>query len=139
MPGWNAAQTFNPACDMLSRIELYMGTWGSPVEPVTIEIRKDDPDGLLLFSDVIYPGDVSDDGFGWMSVDVGNILVDEGSEYVVVVRDGGDDDFNHLMWGFCDSYGGSGPYDDGVFLFNKDGFSTWLSVYDWDLTFKIYG
>jgi parallel beta-helix repeat protein len=139
MPGWDAAQRFVPSYGVLSRVELYMGIWGSPVDPVTVEVRENDPFGLLLFSDVIYPGDVSDDGFGWVSVELGGIAVDSGGDYVVVVGDGGDDDFNHLMWGFCDSYGGNGPYGDGVFLFRKDGFSNWLPVYDWDFTFRTYG
>jgi hypothetical protein len=141
MPGWDGAQEFIPSYTSISRLELFMSTWGDPWGPVTLEICEGGPDGVVVFSDTISDDVVpSFPDFGWVSVDVPLVSVDVGETYVVVLRDGDlADSHNCLMWGWCDSFGGSGPYPGGEFLFRKLDYSTWLPIHDWDFAFRTIG
>jgi len=94
-----------------------------------------------VFSDVISPDDVPDfPSFGWVVVNVPLVPVDVGEKYVLVLRDGDDgDSHNCLMWGWCDSVGGVGPYVGGEFFFRKLGYPTWVPIHDWDFSFRTSG
>jgi parallel beta-helix repeat protein len=145
MPGWDGYQEFVPSQDMLSRVELYMARSGSPTSNVTVQIREDDADGVLLFETTISPGDVSTSfpTYGWVSVDTGGTPVSSSETYVIVLLSpvDGADTHNNLQWAWSDSYpaGSDGPYEDGWFYFRKDFSSSWSFVRDWDFTFKTYG
>jgi hypothetical protein len=118
-----------------------MTTWGDPWGPITVQICEDSPDGPVIYSNTI----ANDSAplfptFEWVSVDLPALSVTPGENYVVVLRDGDmADSHNCLMWGWCDSFGGSGPYPDGEFLFRKLDYPTWLPIHDWDYTFRTYG
>jgi len=141
MPGWDGAQEFVPGYGLLSSVEMYMSEWGGPWGPVTVQICEDSPDGTVVYADVISPDDVPDfPSFGWVVVNVPLVPVDVGEKYVLVLRDGDDgDSHNCLMWGWCDSVGGVGPYVGGEFFFRKLGYPTWLPIHDWDFSFRTYG
>jgi len=141
MPGWDGAQEFKPTYDTLSRVDLYMTTWGDPWGPIIFQICEDTPNGNVVYSDTISKDDCPDfPTFDWVTIDITDIPVTPGERYVIVLRDGDDGDtHNCLMWGWCDSYGGIGPYPDGEFLFRKLGYPTWLPIHDWDYTFRTYG
>jgi hypothetical protein len=141
MPGWDGAQEFIPSYGLLTSVEMYMSTWGSPWGPIVVQVCEDSPAGTVVFSETISADIVPDyPVFDWVEVNIPLLPVDVGETYVVVLRDGDDgDEHNCLMWGWCDSYGGSGPYVDGTFMFRKLGYDTWLPIHDWDFSFRTHG
>lgn len=141
MPGWDGAQEFVSSLNFLSHVDIYMTKWGDPWGPIVFQICEDTPNGNILFLDTISKDEVSSfPTFDWVTIDFPILPVTSGERYVIVLRDGDEGDtHNCLMWGWYDSYGGNGPYQNGEFLFRKLGYSTWLPIHDWDFTFRLYG
>jgi len=79
--------------------------------------------------------------YSWVSVNV-SIPVNASETYMVVLKDAtGANEYDNLLWGWCDSYpsASGGPYEDGWFWFRKDSNPNWLSQRDWDYTFQTFG
>jgi hypothetical protein len=143
MPGWDAAQEFEPSYDILPSVELYLSKFGAPTGDVTVQICEGSAGGTVLTETVLNPDDVpSFPDYAWVTIDIDDITVTPGETYVIVLKDAtGSDTHNCVQWGWCDSYpsGSGGPYDGGWFYFRKEGNPTWSPIRDWDFTFRTYG
>jgi hypothetical protein len=134
---WAAAQSFTPGLGMISSVDLYLRKFGSPEFDLTVELRSGSPDGVLLDA-VVFPAGEVPGSWGWLHVDVVDVVVEEGVEYFVVVPpapSGVTTSFGY-EWG----YEIGDVYDDGSFWFTRDGGGLWRDLPDmYEFAFRIYG
>jgi len=53
MPGWDAAQEIRPIFNILSRVDLYITSWGDPWGPTLFQICEDSPNGNVVYVDLL--------------------------------------------------------------------------------------
>ncbi|MBS3778727.1 MAG: PKD domain-containing protein, partial [Candidatus Thermoplasmatota archaeon] len=134
---WAGAQNFTPTMNSITKVELYLRSFGTPEFDLTVEIRENDPEGTLLDTQTFTPSEVSS-SWSWFTVDFTDITVDSGTDYFIVVPpapSGVTSSFGY-EWG----YAFGNQYDDGSFWFTRDGGSLWRDLPTmYEFTFKTYG
>ena len=63
---WGGSQSFVPTVSTITRVELYLRSFGTAEFDLVVELREDGPEGLLLDSVSFAPSDVSID-WSWVS------------------------------------------------------------------------
>jgi hypothetical protein len=134
---WGGAQNFVPTVSTITRVELYLRSFGTAEFDLVVELRENGPEGLLLDSVSFAPGDVSSD-WSWVSVDFSDVSVQSGTDYFIVCPpppSGVTSSFGY-EWG----YALGNLYDDGAFWFTRDGGSLWRDLPDsYEFTFRSFG
>jgi hypothetical protein len=134
---WGGAQDFVPSVGVLSHVELLMKTLGTPSFDLTVELRENSIDGILIDTIVLNPGDFSSD-WEWVEFDFVDVPVVDGTEYFVVLNPPPSGVTNTFGYGW--GYALDDVYDDGSLWFTRTSGSFWLDLPDlYDYTFKIYG
>jgi len=134
---WAGAQSFKPNFDTLSRVTLYTRKFGTPEFNLTVELRENAVNGLLLDAVMFNPSEVPS-GWGWLNVDFSNVNVDVNTTYFIATQpapSGVTTSFGY-EWGYA--YGDH--YADGSFWFTRDGGGLWRDIPNsYEFTFKTYG
>jgi hypothetical protein len=134
---WAGAQNFTPTLGMITSVDLWLRSFGSPEFDLVVELREDGPEGTLLDSVSFMPGEISSD-WSWLSVDFSDIAVSSGTDYFIVLPpapSGVTSSFGY-EWGYV--FGD--VYADGSFWFTRDGGGLWRDLPDsYEFAFRTYG
>jgi uncharacterized repeat protein (TIGR01451 family) len=134
---WAGAQSFIPNLSTISKVELYLRSFGTPEFNLTVELRENDPGGTLLDSVTFTPSEVPS-SWGWLAVDFDDEAVTPGTDYFIVAPSapsGVTTSFGY-EWG----YAIGDVYPDGAFWFTRDGGTLWRDLPDnYEFVFKTYG
>ncbi len=134
---WAGTQSFIPILSTLSKIELYLKSYGTPEFDLTVELRENDPEGIILDT-VTFPAGNVPSSWAWLEVDFDDVTVSSGTEYFIVIPpapSGVTTSFGY-EWG----YAFGDMYPDGCFWFTRDGGSLWRDLPDsYEFTFKTFG
>ncbi len=133
---WAAGQSFTPNFDTISGVDIYLRKFGTPEFNLTIELREENPEGLLLDTIIYNPLDI-DASWKWVSVDFEDIAVVGGMEYCIVLppAPSGVTTSYGYEWG----YAFGDQYDRGTFWFTRNGGSIWRDLPTmYDFTFRTY-
>jgi len=134
---WAAAQNFTPTLNSVTKVELYLRTFGTPEFDLVVELRTDDPQGALLDTKTFTPGEVPS-VWTWFEVDFEDQFVGIGSDVYVVIPpapSGVTTSFGY-EWG----YAFGNQYDDGSFWFTRDGGGLWRDLPTmYEFVFRTYG
>jgi len=134
---WGGAQNFQPSVDIISRVELYLKTLGTPSFDLTIELREDSVDGNLLDTVTMSPGDFGGD-WEWIEVNFDDVTVTADTDYFIVLAPPPSGVSNTFGYGW--GYALSDIYDDGSLWFTRTSGSFWLDLPDlYEFTFKTHG
>jgi len=134
---WGAAQSFIPTLDSITRTETQLRKFGTPEFDLTIELRKDHPQGTLLDVVTFTPGEVPS-SWEWFDIDFTDVTVSPGINYFIVcppAPSGVTTSFGY-EWG----YAIENTYPDGSFWFTRDGGGLWRDLPDsYEFAFRTYG
>jgi PKD repeat protein len=134
---WAAAQNFTPTLNHVSKVELYLRTFGTPEFDLTVELRQDGPQGTLLDTVTFTPAEVPST-WTWFEIDFEDQFVGVGSDVFVVIPpapSGVTTSFGY-EWG----YAFGDQYPDGSFWFTRDGGGLWRDLPTmYEFVFKTYG
>jgi PKD repeat protein len=134
---WAAAQNFTPTLNHISKVELYLRTFGTPEFDMVVELRTGNPQGTLLDTVTFIPAEVPS-SWTWFEVDFTDEIVDTGKDYFIVIPpapSGVTTSFGY-EWG----YAFGNQYDDGSFWFTRDGGGLWRDLPTmYEFVFKTYG
>jgi len=134
---WAGAQNFTPTLDSISKVEIYLRTFGTPEFDLVVELRTDDPQGTLLDTITFTPAEAPS-SWTWLEVDFEDQIVGIGSDVFIVIPpapSGVTTSFGY-EWG----YAFVNQYDDGSFWFTLDGGGLWRHLPTiYEFTFKTYG
>jgi len=134
---WAGAQDFMPTMGMISSVDLWIRSFGTPEFDLVVELREDSPEGTLLDTMSFTPGEVSSE-WGWLSVDFSDIAVSSGTDYFIVLPpapSGVTSSFGY-EWG----YAFGDVYADGSFWFTRDGGGLWRDLPEsYEFAFRTYG
>ncbi len=133
---WGAAQNVTPTVDTMTRVELYLRKMGLPEFDLTVELRKDGPQGTLLDTATL---SLQDDSmaWNWVNIEFTDVVVGRGSDIFIVIPPPTDGITSYgYEWGYA--YGD--VYDDGAFWFTRDGGIHWRDLPTmYDFCIKTYG
>jgi len=134
---WSGAQNFKPTVNTITKVELYLKSYGSVEFDLTVELRKDSVDGALLDSKTFTPPEVPD-SWTWFEIDFNDVNVESDTDYFIVISpppDGVTTTFGY-GWG----YALGNYYNDGSLWFTRTGGNWWLDLPNkYDFTFRTYG
>ena len=134
---WAAAQNFTQTLGSLSSVDVYLRKFGTPEFNLTVELREDHPQGLLLDTKVFTPAEVPSN-WEWFNVDFADQTVTPGTKYFVVIPpapSGVTTSFGY-EWG----YAFGNQYEPGSFWFTRDGGALWRDLPTmYEFVFRTYG
>jgi len=134
---WAGAQDFTPTMGMISSVDLWIRSFGTPEFDLVVELREDSPEGTLLDTMSFTPGEVSSE-WSWLSVDFSDTVVSSATDYFIVLPpapNGVTSSFGY-EWG----YAFGDQYADGSFWFTRDGGDLWRDLPDsYEFAFRTYG
>jgi len=134
---WGAAQSFMPTADVFTEAFVYIRKFGTPEFDLTVELRIDNPEGVIIDT-IIYNVEDVQSSWNWINLDFINITVTPGTEYFIVIPyppSGVTTSFGY-EWG----YAFGNQYDDGSFWFTRDGGDLWRDLPSrYDFTFRTLG
>jgi len=125
------AQSFTPALDTLTRVELYLYQHGAP-DNIVVSIRES-LSGSDLVSVVKTPAEIPG-SVGWVEFDFSDLTVNPDNTYYVVVHTSGVSRSNCYLWG----YGSGNPYVDGLLYYSRNGGGYWIGRIYYDFCFWMY-
>ena len=125
------AQSFTPALDTLTRVELYLYQHGAP-DNIVVSIRES-LSGSDLVSVVKTPAEIPG-SVGWVEFDFSDLTVNPDNTYYVVVHTSGGSRSNCYLWG----YGSGNPYVDGLLYYSRNGGGYWIGRIYYDFCFWMY-
>ena len=134
---WAGAQSFIPTVGTITSCQIYIRKFGNPEFDLTVELRKDHPQGTLVES-LTFPEAELPTDWEWFTVDFTDVAVTPGTEYFIVLPpapSGVTTSFGY-EWG----YAFGNQYDDGSFWFTRDGGGLWRDLPTmYEFVFRTYG
>jgi len=134
---WGAAQNFSPTLSVISQVDVYLRKFGTPEFDLTIELRENHPEGVLLDT-IVFSADEVESSWMWLTVNCSDIPVASGTDYFIVLPpapSGVSTSFGY-EWG----YAFGDQYQPGSFWFTRDGGGLWRDLPTmYDFTFRTYG
>ena len=127
------AQSFKPALDTLTKIDLYIDKTGSPTTDIIVSIRNSltGPDLAVCSKSVNQiPSTIT-----WITFDFNDIIVTPENTYYIILRTTSGDNFNAYEWGI----GYYTAYTQGSFWKSSNTGSSWNEYTYYDFCFKTYG
>ncbi len=134
---WGGAQNFTPTIDTITKVDIYLRKMGTPEFDLTIELREDGPQGILIET-VIIPKENVPSSWTWLSIDFDDILVGSGSDIFIVLppAPSGVTTSYGYEWG----YALGNQYDGGCFWFTRNNGGLWRDLPTmYEFCFKTYG
>jgi len=134
---WGGAQNFTPTLGTISKAEVYLKILGTPVFNLTIEIREDSIDGLLLDTFIFSPSNFTSE-WTWVTLDFDDISVTPDTDYFIIMPP--PPTGVNTTFGYAWGYSLGDTYDDGSLWFTRTSGSFWLDLPSlYDFTFRTYG
>ncbi len=134
---WAGAQSFTPTVDTITSVDVYLRKFGTPEFDLTVELRIDNPEGILHDIVVFTPAQIGT-SFTWLSIDFIDTAVVPGTDYFIVIPpapSGVTTSFGY-EWG----YAFGNQYNDGAFWFTRDGGVLWRDLPTmYEFSFRLYG
>jgi parallel beta-helix repeat protein len=134
---WGAAQNFTPTLGSISKVNVYLRKFGTPEFNLTVELREDSPEGVILDSIVFIPDDV-ESSWTWLEIDFNDTVVSPDTDYFIVLPpapSGITTSFGY-EWG----YAFGDHYQPGSFWFTRDGGGLWRDLPSmYEFSFKTFG
>ncbi len=134
---WAAAQNFTPTANTLTKVEIYLRKMGTPEFDLTVELRENHPQGILLDTIVIPIASVPT-SWTWLTIDFDDTMVGAGSDIFIVLPPApiGVTTSYGYEWG----YTLGNVYNGGSFWFTRNGGDLWRDLPTmYEFTFKTYG
>jgi len=152
------AQSFIPAKEIFTRVELFIGKNSTATYPYVLAIRDNLTEEDLTQTSVD-PGDIPTEEFGWVEFDFDDIMVNTGETYYIISYTENTTE-NYYAWGANND---SESYPFGCAWFSIDDGETWSNesadssssnveewvikgeqsrfddIVTWDMCFKTYG
>jgi len=134
---WAAAQSFIPNLNTITRADIWLRKFGTPEFNLTVELRENHPQGILIYTLIFTPEEVPS-SWEWFLLNFEDTSIIPGVEYFIVcppVPSGVTTSFGY-EWG----YAFGNQYDDGAFWFTRDGGGLWRDLPTmYEFTFRTYG
>ncbi len=134
---WAGAQSFMPTTNIITKVDVYLRKFGTPEFNLTVELRKDSPEGTVVDSISYTPAELSSD-WEWFTVDFQNHSVEDATQYFIVcppAPSGVTSSFGY-EWG----YAFGDQYPDGSFWFTRDGGNLWRDLPTmYEFSFRTHG
>lgn len=131
---WTAAHSFQPTSHTIYSAELYLRKFGTPEFNLTVELRENAADGVLVDSLIFTPAETPS-VWAWFSVDFENTVVTPDIEYFIVIPPAPSG--VTTSFGYEWSYALGDLYGDGSFWFTRDGGGLWRDLPDsYEFTFR---
>jgi len=134
---WAAAQNFTASVNTLSHVEVYLRQFGTASFNLTVELRKNNPEGILLDSVGFLSSEIPT-SWTWFTIDFNDVAVNETDDLFIVIPpapNGTTSSFGY-EWG----YAFNNQYGDGSFWFTRDSGNLWRDLpSSYEFTFKTYG
>lgn len=134
---WAAAQNFTPNILIVSNCEIYLRKFGSPEFNLTVELRANHPEGILIESLSFIQEDI-DSFWQWINLDFEDTIVTPDTNLFIVcppAPEGVTTSFGY-EWG----YAFGNQYDGGSFWFTRDGGALWRDLpTSYEFVFRTYG
>jgi len=134
---WGAAQNFTPSMSVIPQVDIYLRKFGTPEFDLTVELRENGPEGLLIDS-LVFPAAEVPSSWTWLIVDFSDTVVNSGTDYFIVLPpapSGVSTSFGY-EWG----YAFGDHYQPGSFWFTRDGGGLWRDLPTmYEFTFITYG
>jgi len=134
---WAAATDFKPSLTYLTHVEILMRKFGTPEFDLTLEIRENQPDGVLIEAITIPLAEVPA-SWDWVTFDFEDQLVTSLVDYFIVCPPAPSG--VTTSFGYAWAYKFGNVYPDGAFWFTRDGGGLWRDLpNNYEMTFRIYG
>ncbi len=134
---WAGAQSFMVSTSLITKVNIYLRSFGTPEFDLTVELRENDPEGTLLDSVTIPSANVPS-SWSWFEIDFTDTSVDNSTDYFIVcppAPSGVTSSFGY-EWGY--TFGDQ--YSDGSFWFTRDGGTLWRDLPTmYEFTFSVFG
>ncbi len=134
---WGGAQSYTPTISTLTRAELYLRKFGTPVYDLTVEVHQNSPTGPVLDTKVFTPSEIAST-WTWFNIDFADISVTQGTSYCIVLRPPSNNPGNSFGYEWAYAFGNQ--YDDGTFWFTRNGGGLWRDLPTmYEFCFRMYG
>ena len=134
---WAGAQSFVTGEEMmLSRVKVYIRSFGMPMFNLSVELRENSVNGSLLDSISFSPSEVGNN-WVWLEVDFSNILLTADTTYFIVCPPA--PDTVTTSFGYEWGYVFGNQYTNGSFWFTRDGGNLWRDLPNtYDFCFQLF-
>jgi len=134
---WGAAQSFVPTLDTISMLELYIRVLGPAEFDLVIELREGHPEGDLIDTLILTPGDLTSQ-FQWITFDCVDTVVVPGVEYFIVLTP--PPTSVTTMFGYDWAFSFENEYDFGNVWTTRNFTPFWNEFNDiFEFAFRTYG
>jgi len=134
---WGAAQNFTATVNTLTKCEIYLRKFGTPEFNLTVELRKDHPEGTLLDTLSFTPEEILS-SWQWLTLDFDDIEI-ESEENLFIVLPPAPSGVS-TSFGFEWGYAFGDQYQPGSFWFTRDGGELWRDLPTrYEFTFITFG
>lgn len=116
------AQSFIPGKDVITRVEIYIGKNSTATYPIIISVREELTEGDLT-TESVDPSLVPTEEFGWVEIDLPDILITTGQTYYLVAITENTTE-NYYAWGANNE---SESYPSGCAWFSVDDGESWTN------------
>jgi len=134
---WAGAQNFTPTVYVFTKSEVYLRKFGTPEFNLTVELRKDHPQGTLIDALKFTPEEVPS-SWEWFPLNFVDTSVESDTNLFIVIPpapSGVTTSFGY-EWG----YAFGDQYPDGSFWFTRDGGGLWRDLPTmYEFCFRVYG
>jgi parallel beta-helix repeat protein len=134
---WGAAQNFTPTKNVLTSMQIYLRTFGTPEFDLVVELRENGPDGVLIDTVVFSPTETPT-SWAWFDINFNDTYVISGTDYFIVCPPAPSG--VATSFGYEWAYAFGDQYMPGSFWFTRDGGSLWRDLPTmYEFTFRTYG
>ena len=122
---WGSAQSFMPTMGTISSVDIWMRVFGTPEFDLTVEIRLNHPQGILLDAQTLPSAEIPT-SWSWVTINFEDQIVDISSNVFIVcppAPSGVTTSFGY-EWG----YAFNDQYNHGAFWFTRDGGGLWRDL-----------
>jgi len=134
---WAGAQDFISHMQILKGLNIYLRKFGIPEFNLTVELRKNSIDGLII--DILtFPPEEISSTWTWFTLDFNDTNISPDTSYFIICPPAPDG--VSTSFGYEWAYAFENQYDDGSFWFTRDSGNLWRDLPTmYEFTFRTYG
>jgi len=134
---WGAAQNYIATLSTQTKCEIYLRKFGTPEFNLTVELRIDHPEGILLDTLSFTPEELLS-SWQWLELDFDDITIEPDTDLFIVLPPA--PSTVTTSFGYEWGYAFGNQYDDGSFWFTRDGGDLWRDLPTrYEFVFRTYG
>jgi len=134
---WGAAQNFTPNCNLLTYTQIYIRKFGTPEFNLTVELRTDHPEGVLLDTLSFNPEELAS-SWQWIELDFEDVTIDLDTNLFIVLPPA--PSTVTTSFGYEWGYAFGDQYQPGSFWFTRDGGTLWRDLPTmYEFVFRTFG